>query len=126
MESKESKEANSRMKSTIKLMEMAHDSGMNRGVTALEAFAKLSNSKRLRLLSILYNKKGFMKYRDIRKKDTRNAGVVKRDLEALYNGNLLLKKKENSFVGKNKAKMEIDAYKVNLKNPVVKVLISKI
>jgi hypothetical protein len=99
---------------------------MEKEKITLDLFAKITNSKRLRLLSLLYNQKVFVKYRDIRRLDTRNAGVVKKDLEALYSAGLLLKKKENSFIGKNKAKMEIDAYKVNLKNPIVKVLISKI
>lgn len=80
----------------------------------------------IRLLKIMIEANKYLTITEIRKKDRRNQEYVKRDIERFFELGWLKSAKRISLVGRNKAPILFERYKINLKNPVIKALIKKI
>lgn len=92
----------------------------------IEQLSKAIPSPTMELLSILINNPRYYAVSELRRVDKRNMYYVKEDLETLKQNGLLNTAEEPSFVGKNKAKVLYTKYKINLKNPIIKMLNKKI
>lgn len=93
----------------------------------IDELKKLLRSKRLDLLFFMIEKNKYMASNEIRSQfDKRNPNQVKEDLEAMYSSGLLSKRLRNSKVGKARANIKFEKYKINLENSIIKLLINEV
>lgn len=93
----------------------------------IDELKKLLRSKRLDLLFFMIEKNKYMASNEIRSQfDKRNPNQVKEDLEVMYSSGLLSKRLRNSKVGKARANIKFEKYKINLENSIIKLLINEV
>lgn len=96
-------------------------------IRLIDELRKLLRSKRLDLLFFMIEKNKYMASNEIRNQfDKRNPNQVKADLEIMFSSGLLSKRLRNSKVGKARANIKFEKYKINLENSIIKLLINEV
>jgi len=88
----------------------------------IDELIKVTNSKPLNVIKRMIELNTFVTISKIREKDKRSYYVLCREIDELTNCGILLHKLIPLKIGRNKAKIYHNHYKINKNNKIVKVL----